>query len=83
MKHFFVVEVKKKDPCYLLNADNYHKLQLKKKETIKRWDYLQSFKPPRELSVESGTICKVQRLATSSQEYIFVSRLFSTTFNGR
>jgi hypothetical protein len=45
-KHIFCVEAKAKNSPYLLNPSTFEKLNVAKKETVKRWDYISTFKPP-------------------------------------
>lgn len=49
------------------------KLSVVKKETIKRWDFLNTFKPPQKLSIESGQIFSIEKLLPTSADYQFVA----------
>ena len=58
------------------------RLALTKKETIKRWDYISTFKPPANLSIENGRIFKVDKLNEGAHEYSYVTDLFLSTWGG-
>jgi hypothetical protein len=53
------------------------------KQTITRWDFLSTFTPPADLSIESGNIYRTEKLSENSPDYEFVSKAFLSTFNGR
>jgi hypothetical protein len=55
---------------------------LKMKETITRWDFLSTLKPPENLSIESGNIYHIEKLGEGSPDYDFVAKMFLSTFNG-
>ena len=52
------------------------------KETTTKWDFLSTFKPPEELSIESGKIYHSERINEGSPDYDYVSKLFLSTFGG-
>lgn len=57
-------------------------IELKLREKITRWDFLSTFKPPENLSIESGQIYRTERLAENSPDYEHVSKAFLSTFGG-
>lgn len=57
-------------------------LKVAKKETVTRWDYLSTFKPPQYLSLEGGTIFKIEKLKENSYDYDMVSKEFINTYGG-
>ena len=58
---------------YLVSLDEMRKLPLKRKETVRRWDFLSTLKPPENLSIESGKIWSTVTLAPGSPDYDFVA----------
>lgn len=56
------------------------KLLVKKTETVKRWDYVKTFKPPMNLSIENGQIFQIVDLKPGSDEFNYVSKKFISTF---
>ena len=85
-QHVLYFDYKKKNGQrpYLISMDDpsHPKVTLKVKEKCTRWDFLSTFKPPQDLSIESGQIFKIERLLESSPDYDHVSKQFLTTFNG-
>ena len=57
-------------------------LWLKNKEKTTRWDFLSTFKPPEDLSIENGNICRVEKLSENSPDYEYCSQLFLSTYGG-
>ena len=55
-------------------------IELKLREKITRWDFLSTFKPPEDLSIESGNIYRTEKLAENSPDYEHVSKAFLSTF---
>jgi CRISPR/Cas system CMR-associated protein Cmr3 (group 5 of RAMP superfamily) len=58
------------------------KIEVTKNETIKRWDYVQTFRPPPSLSIENGRIYKIEKLNQNSPDYELVANSFLSTFGG-
>lgn len=54
---------------YILNLENNNRWACASKSSVKRWDAVTTFKPPPELSIESGRICKVEKLDPNSAEF--------------
>ena len=61
---------------------NQPDIKFKLKEAKTRWDFLSTFKPPEDLSIETGNIWKIETLSEGNPDYDHVSKLFLTTFNG-
>ena len=57
-------------------------MHLKSKVTTTKWDFLSTFKPPENLSIESGNIFHIEKLNESSPDFEHVSKMFLNTFNG-
>lgn len=69
--------------AYILNLQNDTRWACASKQTTKRWDAVTSFRPPPELSIESGRICKVEKLDPNSAEYQLLAEQFLSTSNGQ
>lgn len=67
---------------YILSLKDGKKWDCNNKETVKRWDAVTTFKPPPELSIESGNIVKVIELNVNSEEYQLLAQQFLSTTNG-
>jgi hypothetical protein len=76
-------EVRGKVKTFIVDLESMTKLQVKKKESVRRWDFLSTLKPPEYLSIENGTIYSTVVLKPGSPDYDFVSHKFIATFNGR
>jgi hypothetical protein len=59
------------------------RIALKRKESVVRWDFLSSFKPPSHLSLETGNIFEAKQIYPGSPDYDFVAQQFISTFKGR
>ncbi len=80
--HIFCAEFQKYQSPFLINLANMQVLPVAKKETIKKWDFVSTFKPSAHLSIENGKIFKIEKVTTNSQEYEFVTNMFLSTFHG-
>ena len=65
-----------------MDSNNKEEVRLKMKETKTHWDYLSTFLPPEELSIEQGKIWQIEKLNEGSPDYDHVSKLFMSTING-
>lgn len=65
-----------------MDSKNKEEVRLKMKETKTHWDYLSTFLPPEELSIEHGKIWQIEKLNEGSPDYDHVSKLFISTING-
>ena len=65
-----------------VTSNNNNKLDLQMSETVTRWDYISSFKPPPRLSIESGVIYCKEEIFAGDVEYDHVSSKFLSTFSG-
>jgi hypothetical protein len=65
-----------------MESNNKEEVRLKMKETKTHWDYLSTFLPPEELSIEHGKIWQIEKLNEGSPDYDHVSKLFMSTING-
>ncbi len=65
-----------------MEAPGAGEIRLKNKEKTTRWDFLSTFKPPENLSIETGRIFQVEKLSENSPDFEYCSRLFLTTFGG-
>jgi hypothetical protein len=75
--------LQKKKPYIMDMSDQAHgKTYIKSKEKRTKWDFLSTFVPPEELSIENGNIWKIERLLESSPDYEHVAKMFLDTFNG-
>jgi hypothetical protein len=52
------------------------------KEKKSTWDFLSTFRPPEDLSIETGNIWRKENLSEAAPDYEHVSKLFMTTYNG-
>lgn len=41
-------------------------MQVAKKESIKKWDFVSTFKPPALLSIEKGKIFKIDKISANT-----------------
>ena len=46
-------------------------------EKVEKWDFLAAFKPPADLSIQSGQIYRVENLKLGSFEYQYIEDLFT------
>ena len=67
----------------MINLNEMKRIALKRKESVVRWDFLSSFKPPPHLSLESGNIFEAKQIYPGSADYDFVAQHFTSTFRGR
>lgn len=58
------------------------KIEVERTETSQRWDYVSTFKPGPELSLELGQISNIERLLPDSVEFQFIAKRFIETFSG-
>lgn len=73
VKHIFCCENRKKDKPYLIDVARMERLEVVKKEMIKKWDFLRTLVPPNDLSLESGNIFRLQNIPKSEPDYEFVA----------
>jgi hypothetical protein len=81
--HLFCIEYNKQPKTYIINIKEMKKLGVKRSEEVRRWDFLKTFKPPENLSIESGQIWSTEVLNPGSIEYDYVARCFTSTFYGK
>ena len=69
VKHVFCCENRKKNKPYLIDVARTERLEVVKKEVIKKWDFLRTLIPPKDLSLESGNIFRLQNMLKSEPDY--------------
>lgn len=52
------------------------KIQVRNEEVVMKWDFIGTFKPPAELSIENGKIFKVEKIFPGCPDYEFVVKKF-------
>lgn len=65
-----------------MSRGDHKKVNLKYKDKLTRWDFLSTFVPPEDISIESSVIYKLERLAENCPDYEFIAKQFIDTLNG-
>ena len=52
-------------------------VKVKRREEVRRWDFLRTFKPPEHLSIESGQIWATEQIFPGSPDYDYVAQNFT------
>ena len=65
-----------------MTAPGHPKIQMKYKDKLTRWDFLSTFVPPEDISIENGIIYKLEKLAENCPDYEFIAKQFIDTLGG-
>lgn len=83
INYIFEVKFNKRDNPLLIDSDKMEFKLVQKEEKITKWDYIQTFRPPLHLSIESNHIFEIVKLPETSPDFEHVSKAFLDTFGGQ